>query len=889
MLQWIISSCVLIAVVLLLRLVLKGRISLRLQYALWALVLVRLLLPVSIGSSSISVSNFVPKQERTDLPGVNVVVDLPEAEDTLPPVSVEQLPRDEAVIGDPAEVLPTTQIQDDPVERPGDLEPAKRNPLTVTQIHNLVWGIGAVVVGLWFFTVNLRMHRRLRATRKPVAAENCSLPVYVTDGVDTPCLFGLLRPAIYLTRESLADPVTLRYALIHEQVHRSHGDHLWAILRCLCLAIHWYNPLVWLAALVSRRDAELACDEAVLRRLGEADRAPYGRALLQLTCRKRPALLSVSTTMTGSAKSIRERISVIVKKPKMAVYTLVAVLLIAAIAVGCTFTGAEKPAEQETMPPVSEDPTESEEAESQIEPESTENSPSTELVQMQITTPEETVYELFDAGGAMSIWLELADGGCTRAFSLEDRLWAENFASKMERFEWTATEKPAAENEGYYVLLRSPNGEHQMKIYPLEIQYENGEQTFCWQGTAKESFYSSGSLAKDIRREYDAMEERYVSSGKTSWSYAIEGTAEEAVKAYVDRFDPALPLTPGSSYAITDSFVIDWTIYSVSEDGNSVGFEIYYAFAPFNTDPDNNPLAAGGVEINVEKYGGMWTTSTPCMLQRSVDGLWHPGVFPRDSTETPVQSPATPKEAFALLYGDIKQLRMYLRLNNGEISPVVRLSYPAYYEILRALMEAESWEAVDPSEFSADGDCTVVLLSADGRHMLSASGDTLLYESEGQRLCWRETNHIWRSEEHLDEYLRGRIFNNEESAFSRISFSCEGTAEDAARYFVEEAFAEQYLNLTRGHWYAYSEYRLMDWEILQTNEEGTALVLGFTHAFVPANSPLEYMIIGNGGLGTGEYEGMVYTYREIVLRQLSDGKWYCVGGGTGGLTLRDGF
>ncbi len=57
----------------------------------------------------------------------------------------------------------------------------------------------------------------------------------------------------------------LRHVLTHEFTHYRHGDHLWSMLRCLALAVHWWNPLVWLAAELSRRDAELACDEGALK------------------------------------------------------------------------------------------------------------------------------------------------------------------------------------------------------------------------------------------------------------------------------------------------------------------------------------------------------------------------------------------------------------------------------------------------------------------------------------------------------------------------------------------------------------------------------------------------------------------------------------------------
>jgi hypothetical protein len=100
---------------------------------------------------------------------------------------------------------------------------------------------------------------------------------------------------------------------------------------------------VWWGAILARRDCELACDEATIRRLGEEERTAYGRTLIYMTCLKRPALLVTATTMTGSKGSIKERIALIVKKPRTAVITLVAVLLAAAVAVGCTFTGGKEP------------------------------------------------------------------------------------------------------------------------------------------------------------------------------------------------------------------------------------------------------------------------------------------------------------------------------------------------------------------------------------------------------------------------------------------------------------------------------------------------------------------------------------------------------------------
>ena len=168
------------------------------------------------------------------------------------------------------------------------------------------------------------------------------MPVYVTEAVDTPCLFGLVRPAVYLTPGAAGDDVTRQHSVAHELTHLRHGDHVWSLLRCVCLAVHWYDPLVWWAAVLSRRDAELACDDATIRRLGEEQRAAYGRTLVRMTCRRPGNLLVTATTMTDGAGGIRERIRCIAKRPRTTVYTAVVLVLVVAAAAGCAFTGSTR-------------------------------------------------------------------------------------------------------------------------------------------------------------------------------------------------------------------------------------------------------------------------------------------------------------------------------------------------------------------------------------------------------------------------------------------------------------------------------------------------------------------------------------------------------------------
>ena len=343
-----ISSSILIAVLMLLRFALKGKISLRLQYGLWALVLVRLLLPISFGESPMSVEHMTQKVADTE--PVRFVSALSEIE--LPKMSYraayEEVAREYADKGIQIEEMPVEQYAET-VEY--EIMHKMNGDLSLAEVANIIWVCGIAVAGLCFVLSNLRLRHSLQRERT-LLTHHGKLPIYLSHAVDTPCLFGLLHPAIYLTEE-VAEEARIRYhAVEHELTHYYHKDHIWAILRGVCLAVHWYNPLVWCAAVLSRNDAELACDEATIRRIGESERAAYGRTLLRLTCERRTAMLTTATTMTCSGRSIKERIALLVHKPKMAVYTLVAVILVASIAVGCTFTGANNQTEDDTLPPI---------------------------------------------------------------------------------------------------------------------------------------------------------------------------------------------------------------------------------------------------------------------------------------------------------------------------------------------------------------------------------------------------------------------------------------------------------------------------------------------------------------------------------------------------------
>ena len=331
MIEWVVSSCILILAVIALRYLLRGKISLRLQYALWLLVLARLLIPVSFGSTDISVMSVVEKA-----PAVQAVESVRDV-DTIWQAdngSVQGLPAGAAADNAPLQIAPRT-TSDDQFSR-------MSSALTLRKVLLPVWWGGAAVTLLVFLTANLRFAARLRKSRRPLTVEGAALSVYVAQERAVPCLFGLFRPAVYVTPEAEEDGTLLRHTVAHETTHFRHGDHVWALLRAVCLALHWWNPLVWWAAKLSRQDGELACDEATIRTLGEGERAAYGRTLIRMACGRGASPLLTATTMDGGKTSLHERIVLLAKKPRTAALAAIALVLAAALCVGCTFTGAKK-------------------------------------------------------------------------------------------------------------------------------------------------------------------------------------------------------------------------------------------------------------------------------------------------------------------------------------------------------------------------------------------------------------------------------------------------------------------------------------------------------------------------------------------------------------------
>lgn len=348
-LTWVLSSCVLIGVVAAVRAAFGRRMRPALRYALWGLVLLRLLIPVQLFTAPWGVSVELPEraaeQEIHILPAEPAVI-APSVQAAEPPAAVAPAELPAAV-----EPWEQTPVDGAPAHYAAAETARRADGRSVAELLRAVWLAGVGVTAAVFLASNLHLYIRLRGRRRPLETD-CPLRVYSVENISSSCLFG---NAIYVGAETAPDESRLRHVLAHELSHYRHGDCVWTLLRGVALVLHWYNPLVWWAAALARQDSELCADAGALDRLGEDAREDYGATLIELSARRAPkaSLLCTATAMSSDKRSLRERVTMIARRPRMTAAVAFAVLALSTAAAGCAFAGAQAeatPTEPENEP-----------------------------------------------------------------------------------------------------------------------------------------------------------------------------------------------------------------------------------------------------------------------------------------------------------------------------------------------------------------------------------------------------------------------------------------------------------------------------------------------------------------------------------------------------------
>ena len=282
--------------------VLVARLALRrapkiFSYALWAVVLFRLLCPVSI-PAGFSLLGVVDEPIERALPAVAVV---------------------EQVRPDPAPVHQAQTGDMAPAEVP-QAQPSAPSPLAVAA---WIWLAGVAGMALYSIFSLIRLRRRL------VGAVPLERGVFLADHIQTPFVLGLVRPRIYLP--SALPEREREHILLHERHHIRRGDHVVKVAAFVALSIYWFHPLVWVSFLLAGRDMEMSCDEAVVKQLGEGIRADYSASLLSLAT-GRPIISGAPLAFGEGDTAGRIKNLLRWKKPKLWITILAAAACVAVIA-----------------------------------------------------------------------------------------------------------------------------------------------------------------------------------------------------------------------------------------------------------------------------------------------------------------------------------------------------------------------------------------------------------------------------------------------------------------------------------------------------------------------------------------------------------------------------
>ncbi len=326
---------------------------------LYALLMLRLALPLFV-PSPLSLQNLLHVPE-TPLSTVNVPIEEPVTTedktttipeyDLTPPVSQQNNAETANVATDIPESTAFVSVL---------------TPLSAMEIAAIVWLTGIAFTAAVFIAGNVQFARMLKRNRAyeetgfAALLDECKqqlglrrhIPVIQTQGVSAAAVYGVFRPKLLISPDFLwLNPSQRRHVLLHELTHIRRRDTKMCLLAAILCIVHWFNPLIWLAFGLMRRDIEVFCDDSTVKVLGDDERRSYAATLLALVSPQRPRHLV--TAMFISHTNIKKRILTIARRKKAsALYTVVALLLTVVIAItGCTAAVADTlPVETTELP-----------------------------------------------------------------------------------------------------------------------------------------------------------------------------------------------------------------------------------------------------------------------------------------------------------------------------------------------------------------------------------------------------------------------------------------------------------------------------------------------------------------------------------------------------------
>jgi len=269
--------------------------------ALWGIVAIRLLLPFSIES----VFSLIPSKET-------VPSDLMQAQGT-------QLHESAHV-----DIVSNPHF---PGNVSFELSQSTDRVQIAMMLMTFVWIAGIAAMLTYTAASYIRLRRKVETA--VVLCDN----IYQSENVTSPFVLGFLRPIVYVP--FMIDGQSLEHIIAHEQAHICRRDHIWKPLGFLLLTIHWFNPVMWLAYILLCRDIELACDEKVIKDLGNEQRADYSQALLDCSVNRRAI---AACPLAFGEVGVKERVSSVLNYKKPAFWLIIAAVIVCAVVAVCFLT-----------------------------------------------------------------------------------------------------------------------------------------------------------------------------------------------------------------------------------------------------------------------------------------------------------------------------------------------------------------------------------------------------------------------------------------------------------------------------------------------------------------------------------------------------------------------
>ncbi len=296
-----ISASILALVIVLFRLIFK-KAPRSIVVLLWALVAIRLICPVSIESSL----SLIPNTE------------------TIPSQIIQ---------ADPTKTFDSTtfDIVSNPIYSGYIDSEVSVNSVDSFQIHVMyafyAWVIGMGIMLLYTVISYLMIYFKTRIS-VPLGDN-----VFICDKVDTPFIFGVIRPKIYLP--STLSKEDMKCVIAHEKIHLKRKDHIWKPLGFLLLTVYWFNPVLWLSYLLLCRDIELACDEKVIKNMGSEIKKSYSQALINCSAPRR--MISACPLAFGEV-NVKKRIKAVLNYKKPTFWVLIVAVAVSGIVGVCFMT-----------------------------------------------------------------------------------------------------------------------------------------------------------------------------------------------------------------------------------------------------------------------------------------------------------------------------------------------------------------------------------------------------------------------------------------------------------------------------------------------------------------------------------------------------------------------